>query len=632
MTSLAIFATETEIDIKGNSFSFQSPPIFLPSIPSALDSDDSYIIYHYQFTGTGGWGGDPEYDVDGLVLGAEEDITHVKTNNTTVGSSHSIQFYGWFYNNYCPCSPNDPSCFPHTFYTDTEVCTNNDYAGGCGDSVPWYFDPNDIVAGPTTNYVACGTIITGESYYEKTLNPWYPDGPGGACGVVPKSFHFGRGRLLTIDLTITSNCVSSAATASSLFSSATQPMFCRNQDVIQPTTLLGEAFDSNGHFQISMYAHGGNTTNSADFTGAFGTNGFHFQFSAPSNTTYSVFASTNFQYWDYLGDVFLDGTNMHGDFVDNSASNYAQRFYTIAVGSYGYAPEGLGAYGFVKKSLSAGDAMIANPLLTSNMTIANLFSNVPDSTTLKWWAVTNWGVTATFSSGSWDHPDWTLMPGGGALIHVPTNVTLTFIGNVIEGPITNIIPSGIAACSSIYVTPDIKSLGLVLTNGDVLQKWNGTSFISYTNTGLHWSLTNCSMMPGWSPSTPNLAAGESFLIKCNTNHIWGGVFWASDLSVREAPVAGSHSAIVDGRQTGTDLYVAWPLWDVHSTVPNGAMVEVGNEDNCSVLVPLTDTVWETEEPTLLDNIYESIGSQGCKLRVRYRNANLCGPWSNWVQY
>src|ERR1700722_12095543 len=69
--------------------------IFQPNIPG-LDSDDSYILYHYRSSGTGFWDGDPEYHLIGLTTGVEEYTVHVKTNGSETASSRGYSFYGHF--------------------------------------------------------------------------------------------------------------------------------------------------------------------------------------------------------------------------------------------------------------------------------------------------------------------------------------------------------------------------------------------------------------------------------------------------------------------------------------------------------------------------------------------------------
>lgn len=304
----------------------------------------------------------------------------------------------------------------------------------------------------------------------------------------------------------------------------------------------------------------------------------------------------------------------------------------IAQAGYYGQTNGSSVYGYTKLALPAGDWMISNPFLSSNMNISALLSSVPQSTTLKFWGETNWTRTATFSSGAWDQPDWPLVPGDGAMIHAPTNVTLTFVGQVVEGAITNILPAGFSVRSSIFAAPNVDELGLVITNGDYIQKWDGTQFICYTNNGTHLTncLWNCLVRPTWAPTEPSLAPGDAFIIHTATNRVWGGVSKASEVYALRQPVAGS--------DYGDDLYVEWPWAGLGLSAPPGSFIEIDDSDSvgsylAGYYITITDEIMDYDEQTLFDNIYNySVGSHGVMLRLRFREGNVCGPWSDWVQY
>lgn len=622
--TLTPFASAQETSPTPPSLTFGPTPFFPPSIP-ALDTNDISIDYHYKILGTGWFGLDTEQDLSGVTAGVEESIVHRKVDSSTTASSHSIGHFTSVVTSYCACD-NTPGCIQVFLSTGTTRCSDSTgtscsawidcdtfYSiGALGCRQPaWYSETNNI-SGPNTNTVGCGTITTGSSSYDYTQPVGGQSGhSGGACGLLRCAHFQGSGNLFEINLTITTNCIFSGLPSFSFALSATR---------------IGDGKDGNGDFSASLTPWFSMTSVSPDLMnlsgGSFATNGsFQFSFNSLSNSDYDVYASTNLAQtsdasgWQYIGSVTLSGTNTQGVFIDTNAASFNHKFYMIAQAGYYGQTNGSSVYGFAKLALPTGDSMISNPFLKSDMRISTLLSNVPETTTLKFWGETNWATTATFSSGSWDQPDWPLVPGGGAMIHTTTNVTLAFVGQVAEGALTNILPAGSSMRSSIFAVPNVDELSMSLTNGDYIQKWDGTQYLNYTNSG---ALT-------WAPSKPVLSVGDAFIIHTSTNKAWGGVSKAADVFALRKPTAASDH--------DTDLYAIWPWADIGVDVPSGAFIEIGRYGLTSEFdIPMTYELMNYDEQTLIDNVFETFGDQAPILRLRYRNGNLCGPWSDWIYY
>src|SRR5688572_23815862 len=97
------------------------------------------------------------------------------------------------------------------------------------------------------------------------------------------------------------------------------------------------------------------------------------------------------------------------------------------------------AVGYVNKSLVAGYTLISNPLNGTNNLLSTILPVVADGTfILKWNA-----ASQTFSDPSQYYdglgwlPDATLNPGEGAFINAPAATTVTFVGEVPQGNLTN---------------------------------------------------------------------------------------------------------------------------------------------------------------------------------------------------
>ena len=176
------------------------------------------------------------------------------------------------------------------------------------------------------------------------------------------------------------------------------------------------------------------------------------------------------------------------------------------------------AVGYVNLNIGNGFTMIANPLNTTNNTIGSLFpASFPDFSNLyKWNEVTQGFDIATYFFGSWDLPNITLNPGEGAFVNTTTPFTLTFVGEVMQGELTNSVPSLFAIRGSkVPQSGTTTALGLTVGDFDNLYKWNTANqgYDIYTY-----------FFGAWSPSEPTIAVGESFFLNSNAPYEWTRTF------------------------------------------------------------------------------------------------------------
>jgi len=123
------------------------------------------------------------------------------------------------------------------------------------------------------------------------------------------------------------------------------------------------------------------------------------------------------------------------------------------------------AVGYVNLSLGAGFTLIANPLNNTTNDLATILTNVPNSTVVYQFNTTSQSYSAsTFraATGKWSS-DLVLNPGAGAFISLPSATTVTFVGNVPQGSLTNVISPGFSIQSfpipvSVAVTNSIVSM------------------------------------------------------------------------------------------------------------------------------------------------------------------------------
>lgn len=155
--------------------------------------------------------------------------------------------------------------------------------------------------------------------------------------------------------------------------------------------------------------------------------------------------------------------------------------------------------------------LIANQLNTTNNTLAGIIPNPPPlSSFFKF----NSGYTAyTFDDVdlTW-LPDGntTLAPGEGGFFISPEATTLTFVGEVKQGSLTNTLPVGIKVLRGSIVPQGgtATALGIPAEPLDTLFTFSG-GFTAY-------SFDDVDLV--WLPSEPNLAVGQGFFYqKANGN-------------------------------------------------------------------------------------------------------------------
>jgi len=287
----------------------------------------------------------------------------------------------------------------------------------------------------------------------------------------------GAGTLYQLNLTITRDC-SASSTPTNL---PPLPCIAQYQTSANPMTPTGGVFSSNGK-------------------------NFTFSFGGTSGSSYSIYASPSLYGWTLLGTATVPSGATNVSFTHTNATNFEGEFYLVVDGSGNISSP----YGFINLSLPAGYKIISDPLYNDPPAITNVLAKVPNGSTLSFWSGSDWVLTSSFSDGAWDN-NALFMPGEGALIYVPSTTNITFIGEVLQGCLTNALPEGISAVSSqVPQSESLQLLGLTqLKNGDTLTRLQGTNYVSYTNEN-----------GTWSPSMPSLGICEAVLINAATNENW----------------------------------------------------------------------------------------------------------------
>jgi len=168
----------------------------------------------------------------------------------------------------------------------------------------------------------------------------------------------------------------------------------------------------------------------------------------------------------------------------------------------------LNVVGYYNLPITAGQwYLIANQLNTTNNSIGAVLANAPDGAQLQKYSGSYQPYVYDALQPGWT-PDGnaTLNPGEGAFFKSPQATTITFVGEVLQGNLTNTLPiNAYAIRSSMVPQAGIPSvLAIPGEDGDQLQTYRGGSYQPYVYDALQ---------PGWTPTDPNLNVGEAFFYK-----------------------------------------------------------------------------------------------------------------------
>ena len=164
--------------------------------------------------------------------------------------------------------------------------------------------------------------------------------------------------------------------------------------------------------------------------------------------------------------------------------------------------------------------MIANPLNTTNNTLDGVLNNanVPIPCDFYRWNGSGFDIATYFGSWSFNH---SLAPGEGGFILTDTSFTNTFVGEVLQGALTNPFPGpAIYSIRSSKVpqtaTTDVLGLDDDLSPADNVYQWNYAtqSFDIKTYFG----------SPGSWDSLPTIKVGESVFLYTGGAGSWNRNF------------------------------------------------------------------------------------------------------------
>jgi hypothetical protein len=182
------------------------------------------------------------------------------------------------------------------------------------------------------------------------------------------------------------------------------------------------------------------------------------------------------------------------------------------------------AVGYVNVSLVPGFNLVSNPLDAGagNNTVAKLLNNiqggVPPQTKAFVFDVAT-GQFATPASffgapiNAWSptaSANLEIAPGNGLFVFNPTAnpLTLTFVGQVMQGNLSNPLPQGFSIkANQVPQAAKPDAVGLVGTAGDKIFRFNKATQAYFTPSSFFGAPINA-----WSPATPTIDVGEAFFM------------------------------------------------------------------------------------------------------------------------
>ncbi|MCX8156232.1 MAG: hypothetical protein N3J91_07285 [Verrucomicrobiae bacterium] len=167
--------------------------------------------------------------------------------------------------------------------------------------------------------------------------------------------------------------------------------------------------------------------------------------------------------------------------------------------------------GYVNMVIPAGFSMIANPLNTTNNTISALMPSAPDGTTVYKYTGTGFAISVIDDTGEWSNPNLTLNPGEGCFIRSPRQFTNTFVGEVMQGRLTNSYPAGFSIrASQVPQQGTASELGFVPPEGTAIYKLRagGSGYDIFITDDVGWVVE------------PTFRVGESFWLRSSTPGAW----------------------------------------------------------------------------------------------------------------
>lgn len=170
------------------------------------------------------------------------------------------------------------------------------------------------------------------------------------------------------------------------------------------------------------------------------------------------------------------------------------------------------AVGYVNVTIPKGFSMLSNPLNAEKNTVGATMAGAPDETIV--YAFGAAGFSANIKDfGEFGDPNAVFAPGGGAFVLAQAPFTITFVGEVPQGALSNPLPKGLSIKSSIVPQEGRLDtvLGFPAADGDSVFQWNNA-------TGAY-KVSNFDF-GDWDGAAPTVKVAEAFFVRKNVAGTW----------------------------------------------------------------------------------------------------------------
>ena len=172
------------------------------------------------------------------------------------------------------------------------------------------------------------------------------------------------------------------------------------------------------------------------------------------------------------------------------------------------------AVGYVKKAITTGFNMVANPLVAESNVVSDLFAAAPAGTSVFKFVGGSFQSAQQPAPGLWVGPlaSQELVPGEGVWVQSPGDFEMVFVGEVEQGDLTVELPAGFSMASS-----RVPQQGAL--QGDLgFPAAQGLQVFQFVNGG--FATSQAPLPTGAFLSDPTVAVGEAFWVNAPSALTW----------------------------------------------------------------------------------------------------------------
>ena len=250
-------------------------------------------------------------------------------------------------------------------------------------------------------------------------------------------------------------------------------------------------------------------------------------------------------------------------------------YFRVLVPGKGYSDN---IVGYRLLDVPTGKSLLSNPLANGDNTLPTLLPGGPAKLTVSTWDSDSASWKASTFGDAWSDAGLVVAPGQAALFENKSvdRVTLTFVGEVVQGSLSTTVPSGES-----YHAATLPIAGGLATNFG-FPTANGLQVSLLDNATGDWT-THTFSDGTWSPSEPSLAAAQGFRVTAA-----GALSWDRDISLNlqgtpkivTQPVGAmriaGQSITFSVEATGTPLEYQWRFNGLNIAGANAATIELAS--------------------------------------------------------